>query len=49
MLNWDALQEALQAALLEAVLAEVGGPWRAALSEMYAETDGVISKRPRCS
>jgi hypothetical protein len=47
MLNWDALQEALQAALLEAVLAEVGGPWRAAaLSEVYAETDGVIEAPP---
>jgi hypothetical protein len=43
MLNWEALQEALQTALLEVVLAGAGGPWRAvALSELYAETDGVI-------
>jgi hypothetical protein len=44
MLDWDALREALQTALLEAVSAEAGGPWRAAaLAEMYAETDGVIT------
>src|SRR5262249_29588465 len=44
MLDWDALREALQTALLEAVSAEVGGPWRAAaLDGLYAETDGVIT------
>ena len=44
MLDWDALREALQAALLRAVSAEAGGPWRAAaLDEQYAETDGVIT------
>jgi hypothetical protein len=43
MLDWEALHEALQAALLEAVSAEAGGPWRvAALDQLYAETDGVI-------
>jgi hypothetical protein len=43
MLDWEALREALQTALLEAVSAEAGGPWRAAaLGELYAETDGVI-------
>ena len=44
MLDWDVLREALQAALLRAVSAEAGGPWRAAaLDEQYAETDGVIT------
>jgi hypothetical protein len=44
MLDWDALREALQTALLEAVSAEAGGPWRAvALEGLYAETDGVIT------
>jgi hypothetical protein len=34
----------LQTALLEAVSAEAGGPWRAAgLQGLYAETDGVIT------
>jgi len=34
----------LQTALLDAVSAEPGGPWRAAaLGELYAETDGVIT------
>jgi hypothetical protein len=43
MLDWEALREALQTALLEAVSAEVGGRWRAAaLGELYAETDSVI-------
>jgi hypothetical protein len=43
MLDWEALREALQAALLEAVSAEAGGPWRvAALGEVYAESDGII-------
>jgi hypothetical protein len=43
MLDWDAFREALQTALLEAVSAEAGGPWRAAaLDGLYAETDGVI-------
>ena len=44
MLDWDALREALQTALLEAVSAQARGPWRAAaLGELYAETDGVIN------
>ena len=44
MLDWDAFREALQTALLEAVSAETGGPWRAAaLDGLYAETDGVIT------
>jgi hypothetical protein len=44
MLDWDALQEALQTALLEAVSARAGGPWRvAALDQVYAETDGIIT------
>jgi len=44
MLDWDALREALQTALLEALSAEAGGPWRAAaLDGLYAETDGVIT------
>jgi hypothetical protein len=44
MLDWDALRGALQTALLEAVSAEAGGPWRAAaLDGLYAETDGVIT------
>jgi hypothetical protein len=44
MLDWDALREALQTALLKAVSAEVGGPWRtAALGALYAETDSVIT------
>src|SRR5262245_34157363 len=44
MLDWDALQGALQTAFLEAVSDEAGGPWRAAaLGELYAETDGVIN------
>jgi hypothetical protein len=43
MLDWDAFRNALQAALLEAVSAAAGGPWRAAaLTELYAETDGII-------
>ena len=43
MLDFDALREALQTALPEAVSAEAGGPWRAAaLDGLYAETDGVI-------
>jgi hypothetical protein len=44
MLDWEALREALQTALLEAVSAETGGPWRvAALDQVYAETDGIIT------
>jgi hypothetical protein len=44
MLDWDALQEALQTALLEAVSARAGGRWRvAALDQVYAETDGIIT------
>jgi len=44
MLDWDALQEALQTALLEAVSAKAGGPWRvAALDQVYTETDGIIT------
>jgi hypothetical protein len=44
MLDWDTLREALQTALLEAVSAEAGGPWRAAaLDGLYAETDGIIT------
>jgi hypothetical protein len=44
MLDWDALREALQTALLKAVSAEAGGPWRAAaLDGLYAETDGIIT------
>jgi hypothetical protein len=44
MLDWDALREALQTALLAAASAEAGGPWRAAaLDGLYAETDGVIT------
>jgi len=44
MLDWDALREALQTALLEALSAGAGGPWRAAaLDGLYAETDGVIT------
>ena len=44
MLDFDALREALQTALLEAVTAEAGGPWRAAaLDGLYAETDGIIT------
>jgi hypothetical protein len=44
MLDWDALEEALQTALLEAVSARAGGPWRvAALDQVYAETDGIIT------
>jgi hypothetical protein len=47
MLDWEALREALQAALLEAVSSAAGGPWRAAaLSELYVETDGVIEAPP---
>jgi hypothetical protein len=43
MLDWEALREALQTALLQAVSAEAGGRWRAAaLGGLYAETDGVI-------
>lgn len=43
MLDWDEFRNALQTALLEAVSAAAGGPWRAAaLNELYAETDGVI-------
>jgi hypothetical protein len=44
MLDWDALQEVLQTALLKAVSARAGGPWRvAALDHVYAETDGIIT------
>ncbi len=44
MLDWNAFREFLQTALLEAVATESGGPWRAAaLDELYAETDGVIT------
>jgi hypothetical protein len=44
MLDWDALQEALQTALLEAVSSKAGGPWRvAALDQVYAESDGIIT------
>jgi hypothetical protein len=44
MLDWDALQEALQTELLKAVSARAGGPWRvAALDHVYAETDGIIT------
>ena len=44
MLDWEALREALQTALLEAVSAEASGPWRvAALDQVYAETDGIIT------
>jgi len=44
MLDWEALREALQTALLEAVSAHAGGPWRvAALDQVYAETDGIIT------
>src|SRR5262245_18801680 len=44
MLDWEALREALQTALLEAVSAEAGGPWRVgALDQMYAESDGIIT------
>ncbi len=44
MLDWEALREALQTALLQTVSAEAGGPWRvAALDQVYAETDGVIT------
>jgi len=44
MLDWEALRKALQTALLEAVSAEAGGPWRAAaLDQVYAETDGIIT------
>src|SRR5262245_50485160 len=43
MLDWEALREALQTALLDAVSVKAGGPRRAAaLGELYAETDGVI-------
>jgi hypothetical protein len=43
MLDWDEFRNALQTALLDAVSAAAGGPWRAAaLNELYAETDGVI-------
>src|SRR5262245_6370510 len=44
MLDWEALREALQTALLEAVSAEAGGPWCVgALDQVYAETDGIIT------
>jgi hypothetical protein len=44
MLDWEAFREALQTALLEPVSAEAGGPWRvAALDQVYAETDGIIT------
>jgi hypothetical protein len=44
MLDWDALREALETALLAAASTEAGGPWRAAaLDGLYAETDGVIT------
>jgi hypothetical protein len=44
MLDWEALREALQTALLEAVSAEAGGPWHAAaLDQVYAETDDIIT------
>ena len=44
MLDWEALQEALQTALLATVSAEAGGPWHAvALDQAYAETDGIIT------
>jgi len=44
MLDWEALREALQTALLEAVSAAAGGPWHAAaLYQVYAETDGIIT------
>jgi hypothetical protein len=44
MLDWEALREALQTALLQAVSSEAGGPWRvAALGQVYAETDGIIT------
>jgi hypothetical protein len=47
MLDWDAFRNALQTALLDAVSAAAGGPWRAAaLTELYAETDGVICAPP---
>ena len=44
MLDWEALRETLQTALLQAVSTEAGGPWRlAALDQVYAETDGIIT------
>jgi hypothetical protein len=47
MLDWDALREALQTALLEAVSARAGRPWRvAALDQVYAETDGTSQQHP---
>ena len=43
-MDWDALRQSLQTALVEAVSVEAGGPWRAAaLAELYAVTDGVIT------
>jgi hypothetical protein len=43
MLDWEALREALQTALLEAVSAEAGGPWHAAaLDQVYDETDDIM-------
>ena len=49
MLNWDALREALQTALLEAVSAEAGGRGALPPSASCTPRPMATSKRPRCS